>query len=181
MGLAKKLQRNRQKLAGGYSIRDYVPPRFGPYGLELHSPFANFEGPKTDIVRRIREGIKPTTHTDAAAKIHDQAYFNTSQQLKKGIITKAQAYNKIKAADNALMRSAAINKISINPIEHMHANLALAGMAGKKGLQAIGAMPELAFVSDSGPPADEIEGGKRRRKKQDPVSGLKKRLKKLGK
>lgn len=181
MGLSDDLHRHKKKLLGGYSIRDYVPPRKGPYGLELHAPLANFEGPRTDIVRRLREGVKPTTHTDAASKKHDIAYYNISQQLKRGVINKMQAYQKIKQADNSLMKSALVNKISVNPVEHLHSNLALAGMAGKRALQSLDVMPELSFVGTEGQAEPELTGtGKiKRKKKKDPVKGLRKRFKNL--
>ena len=55
----------------------------------------------------------------------------------------------------------------------MHANLALAGIAGKKVLQGIGAMDELKFVN---PHDDELlQGG---RKKTSLIKGLKRRMKK---
>lgn len=179
MGLSDRLhQRNKSLLTGGFSIRDYVPPRSGPYGRELHAPLANFEGPRTDIKRRLKEGVKPTTHTDSASRLHDIAYFNIGQQLKKGTITKPIAYQKVRAADNALMKSAAYNKLSINPVEHLHSNAALAGMVGKRVLQDVGAMPELAFIGNNDADTTEISGG-RRRKKTDKVKGLRARFKKM--
>ena len=180
MGLSDKLQHHKKMLRGGFTIRDWVPPRKGPYGLELHAPMANYEGPRTDIKRRLREGVRPTTHTDAAAKQHDIAYYNINQQLRNGAITKSQAWNKVKAADNALMKSAMVNKISINPVEHAHSNLALAGIAGKRLGQAVGVVPELAFVEAQGPYEGELSGsGRKKKKKKDPVGGLRKRFKKL--
>ena len=180
MGLSDKLNQHKKRLRGGFSVKDYVPPRFGPFGLELHAPLGNYIGPRTDIKRRLREGVKPTTHTDAAAQIHDRAYWNINQQLKNKSINKAQAWQKVKAADNALMRSAAYNKLSINPVEHAHSNLALAGIAGKRLGQAVGVIPELAFVESQGPYEGELSGsGRKKKKKKDPVGGLRKRFKKL--
>lgn len=179
MGLSDRLHNHKKRLLGGYSVRDYVPPRKGPYGLEMHVPMANYEGPRTDIRRRLAERVRPTTYTDAAAQRHDIAYYNTSQQIKRGALTKAQAYKNIKAADNALMKSALYNKLSLNPVEHLHANAALAGMAGKRALQSMGAMPELAFIGTEGGPEGPDLTGKGRRRKKDPVSLLKKRFKKL--
>ena len=152
MGLADRMYRaktNAMALSGGYTIRDWVPPRTGPYGLELHAPLANYEGPRTDVMRRLREGVKPTTNTDAAAKQHDIQYYRIGQQLARGVITRPQAIQQVKTADNKLMKSALVNKLSVNPVENMHANLALAGIAGKKALQALPSsigMDELKFV-----------------------------------
>jgi hypothetical protein len=140
--------------------------------------------PRTDIKRRLREGVKPTSYTDAAAKQHDISYYNINQQLKRGAITKKQAWSKVKTADNALMRSAMYNKMSINPVEHSHSNLALLGIAGKRVAQAAGLMPELAFVEGDGEPEPELTGSgrtRKKKKKRDPVGGLRKRFKKLGK
>jgi len=182
MGLSDKLTEHKKRLRGGYSIRDWVPPRQGPFGLELHMPPpfpSNFMGPRTDIKRRLAEKVKPLTHTDAAARQHDISYFNINQQLKGKSISKAQAWQKVKVADNALMRSAAYNKIAINPVEHAHANIALAGIAGKRLGQAVGLIPELAFVETSEPYDGELSGGRKKKKKKDPVGGLRKRFKKL--
>ena len=170
MGLADHLQRQK-RLRGGYTVRDWVPPRTGPYGRELHAPLANFEGPRTDIKRRLKEGVKPTSHTDAASRQHDIAYYNTGVRLARGQINRAEAIKQVKQADNRLMKSALYSKLSLNPVENMHANLALAGIAGKKVLQGIGAMDELKFVN---PHDDELlQGGK---KKTSLVKGLKRRL-----
>ena len=179
MGLTKRSYQLRQ-LQGGYSIRDYVPPRINQNGvLEMHAPLANFEGPRTDIRRRVREGVKPTTHTDAAARIHDIQYNNIGYKLGHGKMNRQQAYNAIKAADTKLLKSAAFNKLSINPVEHLHANLGIAGMIGKKALQSTGLMDELRFV---GRPEEEISGAGRRNRATKPrkrnlVKGLQKRFK----
>lgn len=37
-------------------------------------PFHNYAGPGTDVIRRVRAGIRPTTFLDAAALIHDIEY-----------------------------------------------------------------------------------------------------------
>jgi len=181
MGFSGRSERLRVKqLYGGYSIRDYVPPRINQNGvLELHAPLANFEGPRTDIRRRVREGVKPTTHTDAAARIHDIQYNNIGYKLGHGKMNRQQAYNAIKAADTKLLKSAAYNKLSINPVEHLHANAGIVGMIGKKALQSTGLMDELKFV---GRPEEELVAGAGRRRTTKPrkrnlVKGLQKRFK----
>jgi hypothetical protein len=184
MGLSDRLKDHKRKLKGGYSVKDYVAPRLNQYGqMELHVPGASFLGPRTDIKRRINEGVKPTTYTDAAARRHDIDYHNINQQLKRGAISRKQAWAKVKASDNALMRSAMYNKMSINPLEHAHSNIALIGIAGKRVAQAAGLMPELTFVEGDGQPEPELTGSgrtRKKKKKRDPVGGLRKRFKKLG-
>ena len=172
MGLSERLHQHRR----GAGLLDYVPPRIGPNGLELHVPGANFEGPRTDIKRRLREGVKPTTRTDAAARTHDIQYHNIGVQLATGKITRAEAVNQIRASDNRLLKTAVKAKLSLNPVEHLHSNAAIAGILGKKGLQTVGAMDELAFVGNDD---EELEGG-RKPKKKDPIKGLRKRFKKMG-
>ena len=187
MGLADRLRKARALspafgsaqalLTGGYTVRDWVPPRTGPNGLELHAPLANYEGPRTDVIRRVREGVKPTSYTDAAAKKHDIQYHNIGVQLAKGQITRAQAIQQIKSSDNKLMKSALTNKLSINPVEHMHANLAMLGIGGKKVMQGVGALDELKFVDPKD--GDLLEGGRRKAgRKPNLVKGLARRFKK---
>ena len=135
-----------------------------------------FEGPRTDIKRRLREGVKPTTKTDAAARTHDIQYHNIGAKLARGLITREQAVAQIKASDNRLLKSAVKAKMSLNPVEHAHSTAAIAGIMGKKGLQAVGALNELAFTGND---PEELEGG-RKKKKRDPIGGLKKRFKKMG-
>jgi hypothetical protein len=178
MGLSDNLRKHKirqLKLIGGYSIRDYVPPRIGPFGRELHMPLGNYIGPRTDVKRRINEGVKPTTHTDAGAKLHDIAYYNIRSQMNRGLINRKQAYDLVKKADTRLIKSALVNKISINPIENMHANGAIMGMAGKKLLQGTNLLDELKYVS--GDQTDELQGGRKR--KTDKLKGLKRRFRKL--
>ena len=171
MGLSEKLHKHRKQIQGGYSVRDWVPPRAG----ELHLPLGNYIGPGTDIRRRIREGVKPTTNTDAAARVHDIEYHNIGARLATGRISRAVAAKQVKASDNKLMKAALKSKLSLNPVENAHSTAAIAGILGKKGLQAVGAMDQLKFVGND---QEEIEGGKKKKKK-DPLSGLRKRFKKL--
>jgi hypothetical protein len=140
--------------------------------LELHLPFANYAGPRTDIVRRIREGVKPTTAVDAAAMKHDIQYHNIGVKLAKGQISRQQAVNQIKTSDNQLMKTALYNKLSLNPVNAMQSTAVLAGIGGKKILQGVGAMDELKFVNPKD--GEILEGGRRR--KPNLVKGLKKRF-----
>ena len=166
MGLSEKLHKHRKQIQGGYSVRDWVPPRAG----ELHLPLGNYIGPGTDI----REGVKPTTNTDAAARVHDIEYHNIGARLATGRISRAVAAKQVKASDNKLMKAALKSKLSLNPVENAHSTAAIAGILGKKGLQAVGAMDQLKFVGND---KEEIEGGKK--KKKDPLSWLRKRFNKL--
>jgi hypothetical protein len=183
MGLADQVQRRKRMREGvvggavpygGYSVGDWVPPRVGPHGLELHMPLANYEGPRTDVRRRLREGVKPTTHTDAGARIHDIQYHNIGAKLAKGQITRAEAIKRVKQSDNRLLSAAFKSKLSLNPVEHAHSTAAIAGILGKKAAQSVGAMDELSFI---GKDPDELDGTGKKRKKKDPMSGLKRRLK----
>lgn len=178
MGLSDRLSRKNRLTGRG--ITDYVPPRLNQNGqLELHAPFANYMGPRTNIVRRVREHIKPTTASDAAAKKHDIQYHNIGVKLARGQINRQQAIAQVKASDNQLLRTAAINKLTgINPVNQLHATAALVGISGKKIAQGIGAMDELKFVGTQD--GEILEGGRKKKGRQkDLVKDLKKRFKKV--
>ncbi len=180
MGLSERMFRHKRHkiLTGGYSIGDFVPPTRDPQTRiwEKHLIPGNYIGPGTRVKWRLQNKVKPTTNTDAGAKQHDIDYYNIRAKMNRGQINRKQAYQLVKQADNRLMKTALVNKISINPVEHAHANAALAGMAGKKLLQATGILDELKYVS--GDQTDELTGGKKKRKK-DNLKGLRKRFKKL--
>ena len=140
---------NRRR-RGGYSIRDWVPPRINREEpgriLEKHAPLANFEGPGTDIMRRVKEGIKPTTNTDAAARQHDWAYYTIRSGLRKRTITIPTAKARTREADNRLIDVAKRNLNPLHPVEAGHAAAAIAGIKSKTLAEDAGLIDELKFV-----------------------------------
>jgi hypothetical protein len=180
MGLSENLNRQKKKkLKGGYSVIDFVPPTRDPQTgvLEKHIIPGNYIGPGTRVKWRFQKGVKPTSNTDAGAKEHDRSYYNIRSKLNRGQINKKQAYNLVKQSDNQLMKTGIVNRMSINPIERMHANAAVAGIGAKKMLQSLNLMDELRFID--GPQTDELEGGRKKKRSKDKLKGLRKRFKKF--
>lgn len=172
MGLSERL--HRQKRLSGRGLSDYERPQKG----EWHAPLANFCGPGTQVVRRVKAGVKPTTGTDAGCRKHDIQYHNIGVKLGRGQLTRAQAIQQVKASDNQLLRTAMANKLSINPVNAAHSSAVLVGIGGKKVLQGIGAMDEMKFIDPKD--GEILEGGLIRKKKggrqKNLVKGLKKRF-----
>jgi len=149
----------RTKIGGGLNypdyrdneltIRNWVRPRRNTEdgNLELHAPLANYEGPGTDIQRRLREKIKPTSKTDRAAMRHDIDYYNVRAGLRNYLIGRPKAKTMIRNSDNRLIAEAKKNlSRSFNPVEKMHAAAALAGITAKNKAEDMGIIDELKFV-----------------------------------
>jgi len=163
--------RDNKRLRGGFTVLDWKLPTRDPQTgiLEKHMPLANYEGPGTRVRWRLAQGIRPTTHTDAAARTHDIEYSNIGTKLKSGQITPAQAKTMIRASDNKLIGVARANAHSLNPVERMHAKAASTGIGLKNLAEDIGLMSEIKFIDPEHAADDEIpEGaGKRKKKKKD--------------
>ena len=142
--------KNALAYSGGYSIRDYVFPRRNQENgnYEKHAPFGNYIGPNTDVLRRIREGVKPTTETDAAAQRHDIAYYTIRQGLRKQTLSIPMAKEKTREADNRLLTDAKRNlrRKFGHPVEMAHASAALAGIGSKEMLEDAGILDPLKFI-----------------------------------
>jgi len=133
---------------GGYSVRDYVPNRINEETgkLELQIPLANYVGPGTDVIRRVKEGVKPTTNVDAAAKQHDLDYYNIRTGLRNMTLSLPAAKEKVRESDNRLINEAKRNLITTNPINLAHAAAASSGIGLKKIAENIGIMDKLHYV-----------------------------------
>lgn len=168
------------KMTGGYSIRDWVPNRRNAQGkLEAHLIFGNYIGPYTHVERRIREGVKPTTVTDAAAKIHDLDYLQIGNLLRRGAITRDEAIRRIRESDKKLIK--ATYAAPSGPIEQLHAKAARSGMIAKRALEDLKLMNPTKFVSGGNvdlPAQFQDKSKPRKPRKQDLLVGLKKRVKK---
>lgn len=164
----------------GVSILGWVPPRFNQKGsLECHVPFANYEGPGTDVKRRVSEGVRGTTRTDEAARTHDIDYYNIGVKLRNGEISKQQAEKLVRESDKKLVQGALKNKLSINPLENLHATLAATGIIAKMAGEELGVSDPLRFIDaekkiDEAKKEEEIKGGKSSRK-HSLIKNLKKR------
>jgi hypothetical protein len=169
----------------GINIFGWVPPRFNQNGkLELHVPFANYEGPRTDVKRRLQEGLQGTTNTDQAAKQHDITYYNVGVKLRRGEISRKQAEDLIRKADSKLMNKANGNLSSYNPLEKLHALAATSGMIAKTAAEDLNVMDPLKFVDAERKKGEktaeeELHGGKAKPKPRDLVKGLRNRVKSL--
>lgn len=84
-------------LHGGYG--PYVPAVRG----EVHIHGANFIGPGTETLERIKHGVKPTTRIDAAAMMHDLDYIRIGALLDQGEITNNEARRMVRMSDKSLM------------------------------------------------------------------------------
>lgn len=166
------------KMTGGYSVRDWVPNRRNAQGqLELHVPFANWAGPRTHVERRLREGVKPTTVTDAAAKIHDLDYLQIGNLLRRGAITRDEAIRRVRESDKKLIKAS--YAAPSGPIEQLHAKAARSGMIIKKAAEDLGVMNPTKFVTGGNvdlPAQFQDKSKPRKPKKQDLLKGLKKRV-----
>jgi len=130
-------------------IKNYIPPRINRENgkREMHFFAANYLGPNTDIMRRMKEQIKPTSSVDAAAKRHDLSYFNIRQMLRDKDIIPSLAKEKVRVADNLLIAEAERSKKGLfNPVNTAHAAAAITGMKSKKVAEDIGLLDELKFV-----------------------------------
>lgn len=161
--------RDKRRLRGGFTVLDWKPPTRDPHTgiLEKHAPLANYEGPRTRIQWRLAQGIKPTTHTDAAARVHDVEYSNIATRLKKGQISQSTAKQLVRASDNKLIAAARANSGSWNPVERMHSKLARTGIGLKNIAEDLGVMSEIKFLDPDNAFDEEIPEG----------AGVKKRVK----
>lgn len=161
--------------AGGYSIRNWVPPQKGEY----HVPLANFLGPGTQIKARIQNNVQPTTNADALARTHDVAYSQIGTKLKKKQLSPLAAVAAMREADMALKKGCQANLKTRGPIEKMHAAVGATGMIAKAAAEELGIMSELKFIDPDEAYDEEIGGGKKKKqKKKDRVKKLRKLLKK---
>jgi len=130
------------------SVRNYVRPRInretGNY--EKHLPLASWIGPQSDVVRRLDEGVKPTTKVDRGAMRHDIDYYNIRSGLRKKAIAIPRAKQLARQSDNRLINTAKSNLISFNPVNSAHAAATLAGMKTKTIAEDIGKLDRLKFV-----------------------------------
>lgn len=168
----------------GYTVFNWKPSRINEktHKLEMHVPFANYEGPGTDIERRLREHIPPTSNTDAAAKQHDIAYHNIGVKLMKGQITREEAEKLIRNADKKITSAALKNTLSLNPVEKLHAVVGATGIIAKMAGEEAGVMDPLMFSKVEKQATELATGeGKRGRKKakQNINASLRKRLESL--
>lgn len=179
------LSQGAGKEIGGWSVKDYQPPRQG----ERHLPLANYAGPGTQIYRRLGENVQPTTVSDAGARIHDSEYYSIGRQLALGRITKAQAEMLARKSDLKLI--AATKKAPSGPVETPMALAVRTGIQAKNRLEDAGLMSRSKYITGSNPvkatdpelPAPfNSTGGKKprapRKKKVDLLKGLKKRIQK---
>lgn len=177
--------RDQKRLRGGFTVLDWRRPTRDPitHKLELHAPLANYEGPGTRLSWRLAQGIRPTTNTDAAARIHDIEYSNIGTKYKKGLINQTQLKRMVRASDNKLIAAAKANSSSINPIERMHSKLASTGIGVKNIAEDLGLINEIKFI-DPEHAYDELipEGSgkmkKKTKKKTDRVKKLRTLFKK---
>lgn len=136
--------------SGGYSVKDYVFPRRNQENnaIEKHAPFGNYIGPNTDVMRRLKEGVKPTTDADAAAQRHDIAYYTIRQGLRNQTLALPVAKEKTREADNRLLTDAkrSMRRNFGRPVEMMHSAAALAGIGAKEALEDAGILDPMKFI-----------------------------------
>ena len=131
------------------SYKNWVKPRINRESgaWEKHLPFGNYVGPGTDIMRRIAEGVKPTTKTDRAAQRHDIDYYNIRSGLRKAVITPNQARSKVRQSDNLLMEEARRGITNItNPLNWSHSAATLSGIKSKTIGENLNVIDPLLFV-----------------------------------
>ena len=148
-GLNEKAKANaRPKNARkGFKGEKHAPLRTGK-GLKR----ANYMGPGTNLVARLRRGDQPVTWIDGVSKVHDSDYFL------------AQNDAAIRKADRRMVARAKFgqkNKLDF-PVNLL---LGKSGIQGKMALENLG-LPTTAFTSFGGTkPAEEVALVKRERAK----------------
>jgi len=152
-------------------MKNHVPSRINQETneREMHLPKASYIGPKTDIVKRLRERVKPTTRTDRGAMKHDVSYYNIRNRIRSGVYTHKDARSKIRESDNLLLQEARKNISNItNPLNAFHGVSTSAGMKAKELAEDNGIIDKLKFVGE----------GKRKKKKRkiDPVAKLSRKM-----
>lgn len=131
---------------------NYVPPRTwtDPYThkrvKEHHLRGQNFAGPGTQITRRLKEHIIPTTFTDAGAQRHDIDYYNARDLLRRGKISRNQAEARVRSSDKKLVDVAKKQVKSKNKFERTTARKVMVGIRGKMGLENVGLMSKSKFL-----------------------------------
>ena len=171
----------KARIKGGFTVFDYrLPTRNPDNGVwEKHLPFGNWIGPGTRVRWRIAQGIRPTTNTDAGARVHDIEYNNIATRIKNGHMNPAQAKEAIRTSDLKLVRTATANLGSRNPIEKMHAYLGSTGIIGKNAIEDLGLLSETKFVDPEHAEDQEIpEGAGKKKKKRKKRSDAKPKKKK---
>ena len=147
------------------AVRNYVRPRVNQETgkKERHVPLASYEGPGTDVERRLKERVLPTTKVDRAAMNHDVSYFNIRSGLRDATLSVPEAKKKVREADNRLISEAKRNLITTNPANMGHAVAALAGIKTKEIAEDVGIIDKLQFVGKG-------------KKKKDPLKQLRKEM-----
>ena len=154
------------------TIRNYVLPRRNRETgkIEKHMPLGNYIGPMTDVIRRLNEGVLPTTRVDRGAMNHDVAYYNIRTGLRNGTITIPKAEERVRQADNVLIAEAQKTVLApLNATNSSHGIGAMTGMKLKKVAEDVGLLDPLKFIGK----------GKLRKIKgvgKDPLSKLRKSM-----
>jgi len=170
--------RNYRKLNGGLSLYPFrstvsaliaksgVVPNFkGVMDGETHVIAGNYIGPGTKLDLRLARGDKGTTNSDAGAKQHDIDYADIQKQLRAKTITKKQAGELVRIADNKLQTNIKQGlKTDKSLLNRLHASAGDTGMKIKKIAEDIGVLDKTKFIGEG--------------KKSDPAYKLKKLAKK---
>ena len=151
---------------------------------EQHGFCSNFLGPGTSIVERLRRGDKPVDGADAVAQQHDIAYHNIKEAKNNNSITKQQANDMVREADNKFIEG--INNISGKQSRFGNIN-ALASkqiIKGKKILEDKGVIDPQKFVGEGvkAKPCNKCTRCKdgRKCKRQCPGYALRQKAKRIG-
>lgn len=114
---------------------------------EHHAPCANYAGPGTQYKLRAQRGDKPTSNGDMAAMAHDKAFDEIYDGIKNGTMSKEEASQKVREADDALI--ATIKHLNRHSPEgnKLFTNMTKQLIVAKKHAEDLGLLDRTAFVT----------------------------------
>jgi len=146
----------------GGAARDYVKPYTSK---EKHFFKANFIGPGTNIVKRVKENVKPMTKVDSAARQHDLDYYQFSKKAsriddKQLAELMPELKKDIRKSDNRLISAATeASKFPSGlkaPLNFAHGVATKIGMKAKTIAEDLGVLDKLKFVDAKKDPMKQL-------------------------
>src|SRR5690554_930066 len=105
---------------------------------------ANWSGPGTQVIKRLRRGDKPIGFVDKTANLHDVQYSITNARYGRGEISEKEAVKGIREADKRMLRN--LERARREGLDSMkNITPAAAGIAGKVAGEEVGKLPPGAF------------------------------------
>src|SRR5690554_3458893 len=105
---------------------------------------ANFSGPATQVISRLKRGDQGITEVDRIARRHDVDFSLINARRGRGEITEEEAIKQVRAADNRMLRNLTrAEQMKLDSRKNIAP--AMAGIAGKVIGEEVGKLPKAAF------------------------------------